>query len=102
MRRINATKYKTKQCRICRRNNLIKILSLGFMPTPNGYLKKDELSKQELAFPLGVSVCQNCWLLQLTHIIPAEIMFKNYLYIPSTSQTMLKHFKSLAETTISS
>ncbi|MBI3980812.1 class I SAM-dependent methyltransferase [Candidatus Microgenomates bacterium] len=102
MKKINATKYKTRQCRICRRNNLIRVLDLGYMPTPNGYLKKDELSKQELAFPLGISVCPNCWLLQLTHIIPAEIMFKNYLYIPSTSQTMLKHFKSLAETTISS
>lgn len=102
MKKINATKYKARQCRICRRNNLIRVLDLGYMPTPNGYLKKDELGKQELAFPLGISVCPNCWLLQLTHIIPAEIMFKNYLYIPSTSQTMLKHFKSLAETTISS
>jgi SAM-dependent methyltransferase len=34
---------------------------------------------------------------QLTHVIPAEIMFKNYVYIPSTSTTMLEHFQSLSD-----
>jgi len=67
------------------------------MPIPNGFLKKEELKNKEPYYPLGVYVCESCWLVQLTHVIPAEIMFKNYLYIPSTSSTMLSHFKEMAD-----
>ncbi len=67
------------------------------MPIPNGFITKKELKQKELHYPLAVCVCETCWLVQLTHVIPADIMFKNYLYIPSTSTTMLEHFKSMAQ-----
>jgi len=67
------------------------------MPIPNGFLEKKNLKKQELKYPLSVCVCESCWLVQLTHTIPAEIMFKNYLYIPSTAKTMIEHFESMAD-----
>lgn len=89
-------KYAVTECRICHSDKLYEFLSLGSMPIPNGFLLKKELSHEEPHYPLGVYVCENCWLVQLTHVIPPEIMFKNYLYIPSTSTTMLEHFDSLA------
>lgn len=70
------------------------------MPIPNGFLTKEELEQKEFYYPLGAAVCENCWLVQLTHVVPPEIMFKNYLYIPSTSKTMLEHFKTLTQETI--
>lgn len=88
------------KCRICHSNKLHPFLSLGTMPIPNGFVQKEDLKKKELYYPLGICVCETCWLVQLTHVIPAEIMFKNYLYIPSTSTTMLSHFKTLANDTI--
>lgn len=94
------TKYAIKTCRVCHNRKLYNFLDLGSMPIPNGFLDKDDLNKRENYYPLGACVCPNCWLVQLTHVIPAEIMFKNYLYIPSTSKTMLEHFKTLAEETI--
>lgn len=90
-------KYELKKCRICGGKKLYKFLDLGTMPIPNGFVSKELIKKKELYYPLAVYVCESCWLVQLTHVIPAEIMFKNYLYIPSTSTTMLQHFKSLAE-----
>ncbi len=94
--------YKLQKCRICSGTKLYPFLSLGSMPPPNGFLEKDDLKKTEKIYPLGVCVCESCWLVQLTHVIPAEIMFKNYLYIPSTSETMRSHFQSLAKDIISS
>jgi len=85
-------------CRICGSEKLYQFLSLGTMPIPNGFLSNPH--EKEVWYPLGVCVCQDCWLVQLTHIIPPGIMFKNYLYIPSTSSTMTQHFKSLAEDAI--
>ncbi len=87
-------------CRICQSTKLYPFLSLGSMPIPNGFLEKQDLKNQEKLYPLQVSVCENCWLVQLKHVVSAEEMFKNYLYIPSTSFTMLEHFKSLCDDTV--
>lgn len=67
------------------------------MPPPNSYLEKSQLRQKENLYPLDVCVCENCFLMQLNHIVPAEIMFKNYLYIPSTSQTMLNNFAAITD-----
>lgn len=93
-------KYLLKKCRICHNKQLYPFLSLGTMPIPNGFVLKEDLKNEEPYYPLGVCVCKTCWLVQLTHVIPPEIMFKNYLYIPSTSTTMLQHFKTLANDAI--
>lgn len=90
-------KYRLSKCRICKSRKLFHFLSLSSMPIPNGFLEKKQLSEPEQKYPLSVCVCRNCWLVQLEYVIPSEIMFKNYLYIPSTSSTMLNHFKNLAE-----
>lgn len=98
--RVNNNQYKATACRICGSKRLYNFLSLNSMPIPNGFLTEKELKENEPHYPLGVNVCEDCWLVQLTHIIPAEIMFKNYLYIPSTSTTMLTHFKAFAMSAI--
>lgn len=87
---------KVRECRICKSHDLFTFLSLGSMPIPNGFLEKKELKGKEPHYPLGVLVCKKCWLVQLTHIVSPELMFKNYLYIPSTSSTMISHFKTMA------
>lgn len=97
----SSNKYLIKKCRICGSNRLYHFLDLGSMPIPNGFLSKDELKNKEYSYPLIACVCENCWLVQLTHVVPPKIMFKNYLYIPSTSKTMLEHFKALADEVIS-
>ncbi len=64
------------------------------MPIPNGFLAGDELARPEPRYPLSASVCTTCWLTQLTRVIPSDLMFRNYLYIPSTSKTMARPGKS--------
>jgi len=95
-KKVSASGYRRTTCRMCGSSKLYSFLSLGSMPIPNGFLDKKDLKKQELHYPLKICVCESCWLVQLTHTIPAEIMFKNYLYIPSVSKTMVEHFQKLA------
>ncbi len=95
-KKVSASEYRRTTCRMCGSSKLYSFLSLGSMPIPNGFLGKKDLKKQELHYPLKICVCESCWLVQLTHTIPAEIMFKNYLYIPSASKTMVEHFQKLA------
>jgi carbamoyl-phosphate synthase small subunit len=56
---------------------------------------KEELKKEEKEYPLVIAYCRSCSLTQLKFIVNPEIMFKNYLYIPSASQTRLENFKGL-------
>jgi SAM-dependent methyltransferase len=98
--KVPAKQYLLKECRICSSTKLYSFLDLGYMPIPNGFIGKKDLQKKELTYPLRVCVCENCWLMQLEHVIPAEIMFKNYLYVPSTAQTMIRHFAQMSEETL--
>ncbi len=95
MRKKTLVKDLTR-CRICLSRNLYKFLSLGSMPIPNGFLKKDQLSKKEEHFPLECFVCMDCYLVQLTCVVDPELMFKNYVYIPSTAKVMMNNFSNLA------
>jgi SAM-dependent methyltransferase len=99
-KKVPSKKYQLTECRICKSSKLYPFLDLGYMPIPNGFIDKKDLTKLELTYPLRVCVCENCSLMQLEHVIPAEIMFKNYLYVPSTAKTMMKHFDQMAEETM--
>lgn len=82
-------------CRICKSTKLYKFLDLGSMPIPNGFRKKEELSKREVKYELACYFCEKCGLVQLTIVVDPEIMFRNYVYIPSTSKVMMNNFSSL-------
>lgn len=84
-------------CRACKGKNLEKFLSLGKMPLVNSFLKKEELSSEEPRFPLDVYFCANCGMVQLGEVVPPEIMFKDYVYVSGTSETMKAHFAEFAE-----
>ena len=84
------------RCRICKSEDLEKFLSLGKTPLANSFLEEPS-DKSELSFPLEVCFCPGCKLAQLYYVVPPALMFKNYLYVSSTSNTFLKHFSGMAE-----
>ena len=85
-------------CRICNNKSLVEFCQLGIQPLAHSFIKKEDLSKKEKAFPLNLCLCQKCGMVQLSDVIPAKLMFKNYLYIPSASKTRIEHFNELATT----
>lgn len=84
-------------CRICNNSGLRKFLSLGKTPLANSFLEAPPSNKNEITFPLEVCFCPDCKLVQLTYVVPPTIMFKNYVYLSSTSNTFLAHFGGMAE-----
>jgi SAM-dependent methyltransferase len=87
-------------CRICGNNNLVPLLSLGSLPLANGLLTAEQLAVPEPRFPLDVVLCPSCSLVQITETVPPELLFSNYPYFSSFSDTMLSHSKALAETLV--
>jgi len=83
-------------CKSCKSKNIDTILDLGEHPWCNNFLSKDELGKEPL-YPLVLTQCNDCNLLQLNYVVPKEIMFKNHTYVSSTTKTLSKHFLELSE-----
>lgn len=86
---------KVKHCRICKSAKIKTFLDLGPLPLPNGFLTSNQLNTKEQLYPLTVGVCTNCWLMQLTDVIDPELMFRNYVYIPSATKTRLTNFSEI-------
>lgn len=88
-------------CRICGSKDLHLFLDLGLSPLANRFLERDQLNEEEPIFPLDVFFCRDCTLVQLREVVDPEVLFRNYLYVSGTSETMRKHFHSLAKSLVS-
>jgi SAM-dependent methyltransferase len=90
-------KDQSLACRSCGFTGLNTILDLGQMPLANALLTREQLAEPELTFPLTLVFCPHCTLVQITETVPAEKLFREYLYLSSFSETMLRHAQSIAE-----
>jgi SAM-dependent methyltransferase len=72
-------------------------LDLGIQPLANNLLKPEDISAPEPKFPLRLAVCEDCWLLQITDLVPPVRLFSEYLYFSSFSDALLKHSRESAE-----
>lgn len=79
------------QCCACGSANLKLVLDLGEQPLANSYLDRAEQS--EKSYPLAANVCEDCHHVQLTHAIHPDLMFKHYLYVSGTTQTLKDNMK---------
>lgn len=82
-------------CRGCQSSRLNLFLPLGSHPLANGFLKKEQLTAPEAKFPLDAHVCLDCGLIQIADQVPPEF-FRNYVYVPSSIDTMHRHFADYA------
>lgn len=70
-------------------------LSLGEQPLANRLRKAGE-SVDVARYSLTLCRCTSCDLVQLREVVDPAMMFADYLYVPSTSSTMVAHFDALA------
>jgi hypothetical protein len=93
--------YKRSTCRTCGAP-LQDILDFGEeMPLAGSFISQDEtLSKDfvEHVYPMQVSFCEQCALVQIPNVIPKEDLFNaHYHYRSSVIGTLQHHFKQYAE-----
>ena len=89
--------YKeVKNCRICKGKNLTSYLNLGDMPLANRLITKKDISNEK-RYPLEITFCEDCSFSQLNIIVNPEILFKNYVYRSSISDTFKHHCEGLSK-----
>jgi NDP-4-keto-2,6-dideoxyhexose 3-C-methyltransferase len=85
---------KISKCLLCKNKKLKKIYNLGNFFISNFVEKK--LIKKSLKCPLTLMFCNNCHLLQLSHIAPQELMYKRfYWYRSGVTKTMKDGLKDI-------
>lgn len=85
------------RCRSCGHRALPTILSLGMTPLANALVATPDPVQPEACFPLTLTFCPACTLVQLRETVPPEKMFRSYPYFSSFSDTMVRHASDLAE-----
>ncbi len=91
---------KRETCRGCNSKHLHRFLELGPQPLANSFLASEEEFANEAKFPLDVYFCESCSLVQLLDVIDPAVLFRNYIYVTGTSDTIARHNKGYASTVV--
>ncbi len=83
-------------CRSCGAPGLETVLSLGETPLANALVRNPAIDP-EPRFPLDLVFCPTCTLVQITETVSPELLFRDYVYFSSFSETMLAHARELVE-----
>lgn len=84
---------KVKACRTCGNLQLKEVYDLGVQPLANDFCRPDQESAGHA--PLKVMFCEECTNSQLSVVVDPNIIYSNYPYVTSKSDTMKSHFRNL-------
>lgn len=86
---------RRKTCRACNGKNLYSFLDFGRLPLAGDFRLKEELGSTR-TYPMDLVVCRDCSLVQILNVVAPEILFGNYRYLSSVTQTLSRHFREYA------
>ena len=90
--------FKKEECRTCLSKKIEQVFSLEPTPPGNNFLSKEMLGTKEQKYPLEINFCNNCFHIQLGHVVDRSILFQNsYSYVSGTSQVFVNHLKEYSK-----
>lgn len=82
--------YKRKSCRLCDSAEVNTVLPLKRSPLCDAYIKS---KKRQKFYDLNLTLCNNCNFAQIDTVVNPKIIYRNYIYVTSSSMGLRKHFK---------
>src|SRR3954453_15380876 len=83
-------------CAFCDSRRLGLVMDFGEVGLAGAFLKPEQFAT-ERAFPMRLHFCKDCYAVQVTDKVPADVMFKEgYFYFSSSIGTLRDHFKQYA------
>jgi SAM-dependent methyltransferase len=90
-----------QSCRVCGSSPLTPVIDLGEQYLQGSFIKPGLELPTDSRFPTQLVRCDAstqpdaCGLLQISHSVPAEILYSNYWYRSGTNQTMRDHLAGI-------
>jgi len=88
---VAATAETGMACRFCGARAEHVFVDLGMSPLCESYLTAAQLNGMEPFYPLKVTVCPRCFLVQLAEYVSPEHIFSEYAYFSSFSSSWVEH-----------
>jgi hypothetical protein len=85
--------YTKKICRLCESKDIKVVLPLQDSPLCDAYL---ELPKKQEFYNLKLCLCNECNFVQIDTVVDPEDIYRDYIYVTTSSPGLLKHFKTYA------
>jgi SAM-dependent methyltransferase len=70
-------------------------MDFGRVGLAGAFLKPEQFAT-ERTFPMRLRFCRDCYAVQVTDKIPADLLFQNYFYFSSSIGTLREHFANYA------
>jgi len=86
--------YLRDTCRLCGSHNLQLALPLQPSPLCDAYLQE---KKEQAFYPLDLYLCNDCGFVQINTIVNPEVIYRDYIYVTTSSLGLLKHFQNYAD-----
>src|SRR3989338_1995143 len=87
-----------QKCQICGSTRLSPVLDLGYHPIVQNYLDAKALRTPETTYPLRLTQCDDCTLVQLHYVVaPTYVFPPSYPYRTGLTNMLLRNFESLAD-----
>jgi len=86
------------KCHLCKSDNLVKILDLGFHPLADFFPKKAQISQMERRYPLSVLLCRECGHAMNSYVVSGEERYQenDYSFNSNHSKISIEHFANFA------
>ena len=89
---------RSTYCRCCGCANLQELVDFGRQPLAGNFPLFPESTEACKRYPLDLSICRDCGLLQVTHLPPIdEVFHADYRYASSTVPGLVRHFTAYAD-----
>lgn len=84
-------------CRGCGEAAVRPFFDLGPLPLAGGFLRGPADVAAEERYPLLISLCDHCGLVQIVNAVDPEILFGDYAFATGTVAGLVRHFDAYAE-----
>ena len=93
---MNQSNQMKDVCRGCATAAVRPFFDLGELPLAGGFLTQEQVASEQ-SYPLLVSVCDHCGLVQIVSPVDPEILFQDYSFATGTVPGLVRHFDSYAQ-----
>jgi SAM-dependent methyltransferase len=93
---ISSLMVEAPSCRACG-GPLTPFLALGDLPLANSLVLPETPAADQLRFPLTMTRCAHCSLVQLAETVDPSHLFRHYNYLSSNSAAFVAHAKTIAD-----
>ena len=92
---MNASAAHQPVCAFCDSKRLGLVMDFGEVGLAGAFLKPEQFAT-ERTFPMRLHFCRDCYAVQVTDKVPADVMFRDYFYFSSSIGTLRDHFRDYA------